>query len=109
MSIPTAQLPSESRTVDFAPRTGAPATPAAPTTNQETTSKASTVPAVSFGSDLSTDVRVDDRRHVYYETVNNRTGEVVCEIPPEVIRKLAESLEDVPQALWGGHTVDVES
>src|SRR5271169_2021859 len=48
-------------------------------------------PAVSSFAPLSTDMRIDDQHQIYYEVVNDRTGDEVMEIPPEVIRKLAES------------------
>jgi len=58
---------------------------------------------------LSTDLRVDDQRRIYYEVVNDRTGDVVYEIPPEAIRKLGESLNVSLDVGSSGHRVDVKS
>jgi uncharacterized FlaG/YvyC family protein len=54
-------------------------------------------------------LRIDAQHQIYYAVVNDRTGEVVLEIPPEVIRELAESL-DVPLAgIASAHSLDVKS
>jgi uncharacterized FlaG/YvyC family protein len=37
------------------------------------------------GPKLSTAMRIDDQRRPYYEVINNRTGDVVMEIPSEQI------------------------
>ena len=58
---------------------------------------------------FSTMVRIDDRHRFYYEFVNIRTGDVVYEFPPEMIRKLAESLEASADGESMGHRVDVKS
>ncbi len=58
---------------------------------------------------LSTMVRIDDRHRFYYELVNSRTGDVVYEFPPEMIRKLAESFEASADGESMGHRVDVKS
>jgi uncharacterized FlaG/YvyC family protein len=54
-------------------------------------------------------MRVDDQHQVYYEFVDDRTGDVLFEIPPEALREIGESL-NLP--LDGGsriHSVDVKS
>jgi hypothetical protein len=61
------------------------------------------------GPKLSTDLRIDDQRRIYYEVINNRTGEVVCEIPPEQIRKLGEGLTESHVTQTAGHKVDVRT
>jgi hypothetical protein len=61
------------------------------------------------GAKLSTTVQVDDQHHVYYEVVNNRTGDVVCEIPPEQIRKLEEGFHESRSSSATGRTLDVRS
>jgi len=66
-------------------------------------------PSESSTPDLSTEMRVDDQRRIYYAVVNNRTGDEICEIPPEVIRKLGEDLSKLPDGLLTGHAVDVKS
>ena len=66
-------------------------------------------PDDSFLAPLTTDLRIDAQHQIYYAVVNDRTGEVVLEIPPEVIRELAESL-DVPLAgIASAHSLDVKS
>jgi uncharacterized FlaG/YvyC family protein len=54
-------------------------------------------------------MQIDSKHQVYYEYIDDRTGDVVFEIPPEALRKIGESL-NVP--LVGGasvHSIDVES
>ena len=51
-------------------------------------------PVQPSGPTLSTSVRIDEQRHIYYEVINNRTGDVVIEIPPEQIRRLGEGLTE---------------
>jgi len=64
-------------------------------------------PAEPSGPSLSTDLRIDDQRRIYYAVINNRTGDVVLEIPPEQIRKLAEALDTTASA--PAHSVDVKT
>ncbi len=54
-------------------------------------------------------MRVDDQRQIYYEVVNDRTGDVVYEIPPEVVRKLGENPTVLLDGRVGGHSLDVKS
>lgn len=54
-------------------------------------------------------MRIDDQRRTYYEVVYNRTGDIICEIPPEVIRKLGEEPSKLPGGLLTGHAVDVKA
>ena len=61
------------------------------------------------GPKMSTAVRIDDQRHLYYEVVNSRTGDVVMEIPSEQIRKLAEGLDKSVIRQPDTHTVDFKS
>jgi hypothetical protein len=61
------------------------------------------------GPKLSTDLRIDDQRRIYYEVVNNRTGDVVYEIPPEQVRKLAEGIDASLSSQLEGRTLDVKS
>ena len=64
-------------------------------------------PAAPSGPTLSTDLRIDDQRRIYYAVINNRTGDVVLEIPPEQIRKLAEALDTPTPA--PSHSVDIKT
>ena len=63
------------------------------------------VPSPQF----STDMRVDDQHEVYYEVVDDRSGDVMFEIPPEALREIGESLNLPVAADATGHSVDVKS
>jgi len=67
------------------------------------------VAAQAAAPQLSTDLRIDDQRRIYYAIVNTRSGDEVMEIPPEEIRKLAEALEASQVAVSKGHSVDVKT
>jgi uncharacterized FlaG/YvyC family protein len=54
-------------------------------------------------------MRVDDQHQIYYETVDDRTGDVLFEIPPEALRAIAESLNLSLVGSSSGHSVDVKS
>ena len=64
---------------------------------------------VSSPAKLSTDVRVDDRHRIYYEVVNDRTGDVVCEIPLETVRKFGEDLIVPLEGDASAHIIDAQS
>ena len=66
-------------------------------------------PAEPSGPTLSTALRIDDQRRIYYEVINNRSGDVVMEIPPEQIRKPAEGLDESLKRQPDGHNIDVKS
>src|SRR5208282_1520608 len=66
-------------------------------------------PAPSSPAQFSTNLRVDDQHQVYYEFVDDRTGDVVFEIPPEALREIGESLNVPLEGLSSGHNVDVKS
>ena len=82
----------------------------APATNQaqETASAASTAPSAP-PDPFSTDMKVDNQHQVYYEIVDNRTGDELYEIPPEVLRRIAESLNLPLMGDSVAHNVDVKS
>ena len=65
--------------------------------------------AEASGPRMSTEMRIDDKRRPYYEVVNNRTGDVVMEIPSEQIRKLAEGLDKSAIKQPHSHAVDLKS
>jgi len=46
---------------------------------------------------------------IYYEFVDQSTGNIVFEIPPEALRAIGESLNLPLEGEPGGHGVDVES
>jgi uncharacterized FlaG/YvyC family protein len=56
---------------------------------------------------FSTDREVDSQHKIYYKFVNDRTGDVVFEIPPEALREIGESLNLT--ADQSAHTFDVKS
>jgi len=48
----------------------------------------SAIPPVQF----STDFQIDSHHQVFYEVVDDSTGDVLLEIPSEALRKIGESL-----------------
>ena len=58
---------------------------------------------------LSTDLRIDEEHQVYYQVVNERTGDVILEIPSEALRAISESIKFSPGGDSGIHCVDVKS
>lgn len=65
--------------------------------------------AKSSSPQLSTDLRVDDQHRVYYEFVDERTGSVLFEIPPETLREIGESSKMSTKGEASGNNVDVKS
>ena len=66
-------------------------------------------PAASSPAQFSTDMRVDNQHQIYYEFVDDSTGDVVFEIPPEALREIGESLNVPLVGDASGHSVDVKS
>lgn len=67
-------------------------------------------PALVFSpAPLSTDLRVDDQRQIYYQVVNDRTGDVLLEIPSEALRQIGESIKVPLEGDARIHGVDVKS
>lgn len=58
---------------------------------------------------LTTDMRIDDQHQFYYEFVDDRTGDVLFEIPPEALRAIGESLNVPLEGDSSAHSVDVKS
>jgi hypothetical protein len=82
---------------------------AAPTAAEASADSTTSVPAVSNANQLRTDMQIDSQHQVYYEFVDDSTGNVVFEIPPEALREIGESLN---VSLIGGssvHSIDVKS
>lgn len=71
-----------------APATGAAPAPAA----ESSASSLGPAPAVSPPAQFSTDMQIDNHHQVYYEVVDDRSGDVLFEIPAEALRKIGESL-----------------
>ena len=66
-------------------------------------------PAAASASQFSTDMRVDSQHQVYYEFVDQSTGDVLFEIPPEALRAIGESLNVPLIGDSSAHGMDVES
>jgi hypothetical protein len=78
--------PSPSASIPGSPTGGAQDVAASPSRSS------ATAPA----SQLSTDLRIDQEHQLYYEVVDDSTGSVVFEIPPEALRAIGESLNVPP-------------
>ena len=77
---------------------------------QETSAESANSAAAAPPPDpYSTDMKVDDQHQVYYEVVDNRTGDELFEIPPEVLRKIGESLNVPLIGESSVHRVDIKS
>jgi hypothetical protein len=61
------------------------------------------------GPKLTTALRIDDQRRIYYEVINNQSGEVVYQIPPEQVRKLGEGISESLRSRLMGRSIDVKS
>ena len=54
-------------------------------------------------------MRIDDQRQIYYRVVNERTGDVLLEIPCEALREIGESIKVQLEGDASIHGVDVKS
>ena len=105
MSILPAQFTALSGTTDHAPekehlpKATPPAAPAAEVST----------PVEVFSPQQSTDLRIDAQHRVYYQIVNDQTGQVVCEIPSEQIRNLAEGNLSPAASEAAAQRLDVKS
>jgi uncharacterized FlaG/YvyC family protein len=112
MSISPAQLVMAVARADRAAETArareAPPRPAAQV-REHGAGAAAAAQAEASGPKLSTAMRIDDQRRIYYAVINNRTDDVVMEIPPEQIRKFAEGLDEPVKKQPAGHNIDVKS
>jgi hypothetical protein len=112
MSISPAQMMLQVASTESAapPRNSTPAAvPTAATGAASPAESASSAPAVSPPTPLSTDIEIDSKHQVYYEYVDDRTGDVVFEIPPEALRKIGESLNVALVGGAGVPSIDIES
>jgi len=82
-----------------------PAAPAAPSPPETPTP----APAVSPPVQFSTDLRVDGQHQLYYAVVDDTTGGVLFEIPPEALRAIGESLNVPLVGDTSAHSFDVKS
>jgi hypothetical protein len=111
MSISPVQMAMEALSADRANETTRPREaprPAAKVTEQAA-GAAAAAQAEASGPKMSTAMRIDDQSRIYYEVINNRTGDVVMELPPEQIRKLGEGLGQAVKSQPDGHNIDVKS
>ncbi len=76
---------------------------------QAATPQPSAPPSSPSPFQLSTSLQIDDQHQVYYEFVDNVTGAVVFEIPPEALRAIAESLNIPLEGQADFHNLDVSS
>ena len=120
MSISSAQMMPQVATVESATvptrstRTAIPAdtpvsVPAATPAVESPAESPASAPTVSSPAQLSTDREVDSRHQIYYEFVDESTGNIVFEIPPEALRAIGESLNLPRVGDASSHSVDVES
>ena len=113
MSISPAQLNLEfgGNEVSKAPGRGSPASVPAVAVPAKSAAPSPSEPPVPIISPapLSTDMRIDEEHQVYYQVVNARTGDVLLEIPSEVLRQIGESIKIPPAEVSKIHGLDVKS
>jgi hypothetical protein len=100
--------PAAKRTVPSNPvaSSSGPALPNAAETSAPPSTPAQTI---SSSLQLSTDMKVDDQHRVYYEFIDDSTGNVLFEIPPAALREIGESLNLPGVGETAAHSVDVKS
>jgi hypothetical protein len=54
-------------------------------------------------------MRVDAQHQVYYQVINERTGDLLLEIPSEALREIGESIQVPLVGDSSVHGVDVKS
>jgi hypothetical protein len=90
-AVPSASVPTATPAVESPPEFPAPA------------------PAVMSPGQFSTDREVDSQHQIYYKFVDDRTGDVVFEIPPAALREIGESLNLPLEGDESAHAFDVKS
>jgi|ERR1035441_6567777 hypothetical protein len=115
MSISPAQTNLQVGTTEGSSSAGHSSQPATPGVAEPASSHAKfpsenpvPVPIIS-PAPLSTDMRIDDQRQIYYRVVNERTGDVLLEIPCEALREIGESIKVQLEGDASIHGVDVKS
>jgi hypothetical protein len=81
----------------------------APASAAKPSSDSPSAPAAASAYQFSTDMRIDSQHQVYYEFVDQSTGDVLFEIPPEALRAIGENLNLPLVGDLSAHGVDVES
>jgi hypothetical protein len=102
-------LPQIGSTMAEAQDTGQPAAASHVTPSHEANAAREGAPAGWQSPQFSTAIRIDDRRRIYYEVINDHTGQVVLEIPPEVVRNIGEGIKQFLETLHPTRSVDVKS
>jgi len=96
MSISAGQMMAQIASVERA----SPAVPASPaaapgpsrTAESPSPTPSNSPPPVSTAASFSTDLQIDSHHQVYYAVVDERSGDVLFEIPAEALRNIGESL-----------------
>jgi len=96
MSIPAGQMMAQIASVERASPAVPAAAAAAPGSARAAISSTPTPTnpsaPVSTPSSFSTDLQIDSHHQVYYAVVDERSGDVLFEIPSEALRNIGESL-----------------
>ena len=115
MSISPAQMNLQVGTAEGSTSAGHSSQPATPGVAEPASSHAKSpsdkpapVPIIS-SAPLSTDMRIDDQRQIYYQVVNERTGDGLLEIPCEALRQIGESIKVPLEGDASIHGIDVKS
>ena len=66
-------------------------------------------PAGWQGPQHSMATRIDNRHRVYYEVINNDSGEVVYQIPAEVVRQIGDGIAEFLQSVQPKPNIDVKT
>ena len=111
MSISPARMMLQVASAESAAPSGRSTQASVPAATQaETTADfPASAPAALPPAQFSTDLRVDDKHQPYYEVVDDRSGDVLFEIPPEALREIGESLNMPLVGDSSGHSLDVKS
>jgi hypothetical protein len=87
----------------------APASPVSAVTSAAESASSVSAPAAPPSNPVATDLRIDNQHQFYYEFVDDSTGSVEFEIPPEALRAIGESLNLPLQGDGGTSSIDVKS
>jgi len=106
MSLPIANAESHVSSGRTKPLS-APSAPAA--TGAAESAPSASQPSSAPASPVTTDLRVDNQHQFYYEFIDDTTGSVEFEIPPEALRAIGESLNLPLQGDTAHSNLDVKS
>jgi uncharacterized protein (DUF885 family) len=111
MSIFAAQLSNVSSLTASVGSKQVPASPAAPSTarvHDATRDPRSAKQADSSVSQYNLAVRTDKQGRAYYAVISERTGDVIYQIPPEQVRKVAEGIGELLKQDKSAQSLDVK-